>query len=115
VSSKTSKPSSVSVNPAPVTLSTGLGEVSNTAVLDTAIVTLEQARAMKGDTDTAAKAAALDKLVEHLTGHPDASVSELARLINRSRTTVYSYLDELEAAGKVHRNGQVTVLDSLPS
>ena len=88
-------------------------EVSNTAEVDTAIVTIGQARAVKSDNDAQAKAAALDMLVLHLTDHPDATVSELARLISRSRQTVYNYLDELEAAGKVHRNGQITVLDTM--
>ncbi len=89
--------------------------LSNTAEMDTAIVTIGQARAVKADNDAAAKAAALDILIGHLSSHPDATVTELARLVNRSRQTVYNYLDELEQAGKVHRNGQITVLDSVQS
>lgn len=65
----------------------------------------------KGETD-AAKAQAIDALIAYATGKPDASVSELAKVIGRSRATVYNYLDELEQAGRLHRNGQITVLDT---
>ncbi len=70
-----------------------------------------QARVVKGDTDQA-KVQALGTLITYMTGKPDASVSELAKVIGRSRATVYNYLDELEQAGRVHRNGQITVQDS---
>ena len=71
---------------------------------------IDAARAVKGDTDAATKAAAIDTLIGHLTDHPDATVTQLAKLIGKSRPTVYNYLDELEAAGRLHRNGQLTVL-----
>jgi predicted transcriptional regulator len=73
-----------------------------------------QARVVKGDTDQA-KVQALDTLITYMTGKPDASVTELAKVIGRSRATVYNYLDELEQAGRVHRNGQMTVQDSANS
>lgn len=60
----------------------------------------------------AGKAQAIDALIVYATGKPDASVAELARAIGRSRETVYKYLDELEQAGRLHRNGQITVLDA---
>jgi hypothetical protein len=112
VSSKPAKVSSPVSNVTALTVPDMPSDVSNTAELDTAIVTIGQARAVKSDSDTAAKAAALDTLIGHLSNHPDATVTELARLVNRSRQTVYNYLDELEQAGKVHRNGQITVLDT---
>ena len=70
-----------------------------------------QTRIIKGDTD-AAKVQALDTLIAYATGKPDASVTELAKVIGKSRQTVYNYLDELEAAGRLHRNGQTTVLNT---
>lgn len=110
------KPSGVSAGSAvtvPVLTSDVSSEVSNAAELDTSIVTIGQARAVKVDSDAQAKAAALDILIGHLSSNPHATVTELAKLIGRSRQTVYNYLDELEAAGKVHRNGQLTVLDTM--
>ena len=101
-SSRQGKATTPSVNPSTL-------EVSNTVELDTPTLTLEQARGVKADGDAHAKAAALDMLTRHLSSDPDATITELARLIGKSRTTVYSYLDELEQAGKVHRNGQITV------
>jgi hypothetical protein len=63
---------------------------------------------VKADQEAQAKGAALDKLVGHLSSNPDATVTELAKLISRSRQTVYNYLDELEASGRWHRNGKKT-------
>jgi hypothetical protein len=76
----------------------GQFEVSNTTAMDTA-------RAVKAEQDAHAKATALDTLAGYLDANPDTPVAELARMIGRSRTTVYSYLGELEAAGRVRRNG----------
>lgn len=67
---------------------------------------------VKADTG---KAQAIDALIAYATGKPDASVTELAKVIGRSRETVYKYLDELEQAGRLHRNGQITVLDAAQS
>ena len=107
------KVSSRGVKPAAVTVPTVTPEVSNTEALTALSTPIEQARAVKADSDTQQKAAAVDALVSYLTSNPDATVSELARVIGKSRPTVYNYLDELEAAGKLHRNGQITVLDSV--
>jgi len=73
-------------------------EVSSTAGIDIA-------RSVKAEQDAHAKAAALDTLAEHLDADPDTPVAELSRMIGRSRTTVYTYLGELEQAGRIRRNG----------
>jgi hypothetical protein len=106
-----SKPGKVTSG-AGVTVSAVTPDVSNTEGVTPFPMPIEQTRAVKGDTDAAAKAAAIDTLIGHLTSHPDATVTQLAKLIGRSRPTVYNYLDELEAAGRLHRNGQITVLDA---
>jgi len=49
--------------------------------------------------------ATLDTLVDILVDSPDAGVTDLARRVGRSRTAVYGYLDELESAGRIRRNG----------
>jgi hypothetical protein len=115
VSSKPGRVSHSGVVTAPALMPDVSNQLSNTAELDTSIVTIGQARGVKIDNDAQAKAAALDILVGHLSSNPDATVTELARLIGRSRQTVYNYLDELEAAGKLHRNGQLMVLDTMQS
>jgi hypothetical protein len=107
------KVSSKSAKPAAVTVPTVTPDVLSTVGVTALSTPIEQARAVKADSDTQQKAAAVDALVTYLTSNPDATVSELARVIGKSRPTVYNYLDELEAAGKLHRNGQNTVLDSV--
>jgi DNA-binding transcriptional ArsR family regulator len=111
--SAAAKVSSKSVKPAAVPVPTVTPELSNTEALTVYPMPIEQARAAKGDSDTQQKAAAVDAMVSYLTSNPDATVSELARVIGKSRPTVYNYLDELVAAGKLHRNGQITILDSV--
>ena len=64
-------------------------------------------RKVRPETNSA-KSTALNKLIEHLSNTPNATITELASLIGKSRATVYNYLDELETAGKVHRNGHIT-------
>jgi len=49
--------------------------------------------------------ATLDTLVNILVDSPDAGVTDLSRRVGRSRTAVYGYLDELESAGRIRRNG----------
>ena len=107
------KVSSQSVKPAAVTVPTVTPDVLSAEKVTALSTPIEQARAVKADIDTQQKAAAVDALVSYLTSNPDATVSELARVIGKSRPTVYNYLDELEAAGRLHRNGQITVLDSV--
>lgn len=103
------EPSKNSVKAGQVTVSSNTSgltpEVSSTVVVDVQPSPIEQARSVKAERDAATKAAALNTLAEHLNSHPDAPVADLSRLVGRSRTTVYSYLDELAAAGRIHRNG----------
>ena len=80
-------------------------EVSSTTTFNTTAEQAARARAVKAEQDAHAKATALDTLAGHLDANPDTPVAELSRLIGRSRTTVYTYLSELEAAGRIRRNG----------
>jgi hypothetical protein len=41
--------------------------------------------------------------------------SDIAEQMGKSRQTVYDYFDELEAAGKLHRNGSINVVIWLGS
>lgn len=108
VSSKPGRGPVTSVNPL-------TPAVSTTEEITPFPLPIDRARAVKVDSDAAAKAQAIDALIGHLLTKPDASVTELAKLIGKSRQTVYNYLDELEAAGRLHRNGQITILDTAQS
>ncbi len=57
------------------------------------------------------KRQALDKTLHILSKNPTANPSEIAVQIGKSRQTVYDYLGQLEAAGKLHRNGPVNVIN----
>jgi hypothetical protein len=89
-------------------------KLSIPAKAGTELSLLEQARAVKSDLDTQAKAAAITRLLDYLQTHPDAGVTELAKVIGRSRSTLYSYLAELETAGKVHRNAHLALQNNQP-
>jgi hypothetical protein len=56
------------------------------------------------------KGQALDRTLQILSDNPSANPSEIASQIGRSRQTVYGYFDELEAVGKLHRNGSIKVI-----
>ena len=62
---------------------------------------IDQARAVR----SANKVQAMDGLLTFYQTNPDASYSEAGQAIGRSKTTVGSYLDELENSGRVERNG----------
>jgi hypothetical protein len=62
----------------------------------------ERARAARLEGKENAKAA----LVDYLADNPNTTLSRAGQHIGRSKTTVSNYLDELEAAGVVERNGQ---------
>jgi predicted transcriptional regulator len=51
------------------------------------------------------KQQAINKTLEILSEEPDASLTDIARQIGRSRQTVYDYLKELERSNLIHRNG----------
>jgi len=49
--------------------------------------------------------ARLDALLDTLAGNPEMTVTEAARLLNCSRQTVYSSIEALTTAGRLHKNG----------
>lgn len=53
----------------------------------------------------ASKEAALDALLAYLANNPDASLSDIADNIGRSRSTAGNYVNELTANGRLHKNG----------
>lgn len=48
---------------------------------------------------------AMNALVDYLAVNPNASLAEAGEAIDRSKTTVASYMTELEEAGRIDRNG----------
>jgi len=57
------------------------------------------------------KQAKQDILLATLKENPETRVKDLAAILDVSRQTVYSYLADLEAAGKLRRNGHNTVVE----
>lgn len=55
---------------------------------------------------SAKKKRQLDSLAALYVDDPLLSVTDAAKQVRVSRQTVYNYLDELEKAGRIHRNGQ---------
>jgi hypothetical protein len=51
------------------------------------------------------KREAMGKTLQLLASNPTVSPTEIAAQIGRSRQTVYDYFAELEANGRIHRNG----------
>lgn len=47
----------------------------------------------------------LDTLLDIFTDSPGMPIADAARQVGVSRQTVYSYLDQLEQKGQIHRNG----------
>ena len=47
----------------------------------------------------------LDSLLTLYQDNPTLGVTDVARALNMSRQTVYTYLDQLEQTGRIHRNG----------
>ncbi|HNT74217.1 MAG TPA: HTH domain-containing protein [Anaerolineae bacterium] len=88
------------------TETTGQGEpVQDAAPLPLASETttqLEQARQARLDN----KRQRLDTLLDIYRQDSDAGASSVAKQLNISRSTLYNYLDELEKAGAVRRNGE---------
>lgn len=56
------------------------------------------------------KRQALDRMLHILSTNPNISPPEIAEKIGKSRQTVYDYFQELEATGKIHRNGSTHVI-----
>ena len=67
---------------------------------------IEQAREAKLEQLKHSKEETLDRMTAILDTDPDIEITELSKIVNRSRTTVYKYLEELEEAGRVRRDGQ---------
>jgi len=78
---------------------------SRTGGKDVMAVSAEHAREAKAKQDELSKAQALDTMLTIYEKDPDAGPTEVASAIGRSRTTVYTYLDELQKAGRIGRNG----------
>ena len=72
--------------------------LSRTAILDTSLGAARRNRRIKRD-------ARLDALVAFYASSPKAGPTEAGRAIGVSRQTVYNYLDELKAAGRIDCNG----------
>ena len=62
---------------------------------------IERARAAK----EAKKRDLMNALLVYLADHPDASLSEMATAIERSKSTVSGYVNELQTNGQLHKNG----------
>jgi hypothetical protein len=75
-----------------------LSQLSNNRGLDGRIDMLQAGRRAK-------RAARMDALLAFYRDHPDAGPTEAARAVGVSRQTVYTYLAELETAGRIARNG----------
>jgi response regulator of citrate/malate metabolism len=52
------------------------------------------------------KADTLNTILEIRASDPTTSVTDLARQVGRSRTTIYKYLNELDKAGRISRTGR---------
>jgi hypothetical protein len=79
---------------------------SNGVEIEKSTTSLDKARRKR----QFSKRQALDKTLQILTQNPATNPSEIAKQIGKSRQTVYDYFDELEAAGKLHRNGSINVI-----
>lgn len=84
-------------------------EVSSTEGLNTQNVqfpaSVEHARSVKAAKVEQSKQARLDTMLDIYRVNPGAAVSTVAEKVGVSRTTVYTYLDELEQEGVLRRNG----------
>lgn len=58
-----------------------------------------------GPSGPLSKTVALDVLLAYLDDHPDASLAEAGTAIGRSKSTAGVYVNELQATGRLYRNG----------
>jgi len=80
-------------------------KLSNNGHLDMNLNRLQAGRKAKLDNR-------LDKLLDAFRDNPSMGISDAARVLNVSRQTIYSYIDQLEHSGKIRRNGHgVEVLE----
>jgi hypothetical protein len=73
-------------------------QLSTKAKMDTGLSAANSNRKLNRD-------AILNRIANIVDEDPDIGVTDLARQIGRSRTTVYKYLEELEQSGQIKRNG----------
>ena len=64
-------------------------------------VSIERARAARDS----AKQEAIETLLTFLAKHPNATLTEIAEVIKRSKSTVSGYVNELQTNGQLHKNG----------
>jgi hypothetical protein len=77
---------------------------------------VEQAQALATEHARRSKAQALDTMLTLYADNPNATMTEIGAAIGRSRSTVSTYLTELEQGGRVRRNGdgvQVVVAEHI--
>jgi len=95
------EPSRVPVQAAPVDTRSTVQNVQN-GVQDAALVSsLDTVNLSRQER----KAQLLDTLLDIYRDNPGAGATDISRRLDIGRSTVYHYLDELEAAGKVRKNG----------
>lgn len=68
-------------------------------IYDTA--SIERARAARDS----AKQEAIETLLAYLAEHPYATLTEIAQIVQRSKSTVSGYVNELQTSGQLHKNG----------
>ena len=81
-------------------------QVSVSEQTDSFPMPVEQARAIGAEQKAQSKAEVLDAMLDIWRGQPDIGVSEVAKQVGRSRTTVYEYRSELEQAGRIRQDGK---------
>lgn len=85
-------------------------QVSTAESPDAFPMPIEQTRAIRAEQREQSKEAILSAMLDIWRTDPTVRVSDVARQVGRSRTTVYEYLNELEQAGRiVRRDGTVQV------
>jgi hypothetical protein len=62
---------------------------------------IERARAARDS----AKQEAIQTLLAYLAEHPYATLTEIAQIVQRSKSTVSGYVNELQTNGQLHKNG----------
>lgn len=56
------------------------------------------------------RAESIEKTYAYIVANPDARISDIARETGKSRPTIYDYLNELKAEGRIKENGHREVL-----
>lgn len=71
---------------------------------------IEQAREAKLEQLRHSKEETLDRILELLDKDPNIEITELASKVDRSRTTVYKYIEELEQSGRLKMSNRAGFL-----